>query len=241
MRINKKKQQVKQVFSFVIDGDCEYWYLQMLKDEEQSLNIHLYPEIPKKKTLKEQYRRAVELAKDSEKVFWIVDFDVIHKETQEAKGGKKTALQEFQELYNKCIKNDKIIVVVNNPCFEFWVLLHFLYTNRFYENCDVLLPELQKHLPGYEKTEKYFVRTTPNIYKRLKDRLETAISNSERLGKFDFQNIQSGMSEMDEIFKKLIQFSADVKLNRNSLNRSLQRSIKFSRSSFFTKLLILNG
>lgn len=205
------------MFSFVIDGECEYWYLQMLKDEERSLNIHLSPEIFKKKTLKEQYKRVVELAKDCEKVFWVVDFDVILKETKEAKSGKKTALQEFQELHNKCRKNDKIVVVVNNPCFEFWVLLHFLYTNRFYENYKMLLPELQKYLPDYEKTERYFVRTTPNIYKRLKDRLQTAISNSKKLGKFDFQNKQSGMSEMDEIFKELGFFAENYQAEKQSL------------------------
>ena len=203
MRINKRKQPIKQVLSFVVDGECEYWYLQMLKDDERSLNIHLSPEIYKKSTLKEQYKRVVELAKDSEKVFWVVDFDVIYKETREAKSGKKTALQEFQELHNKCKRNNKIVVVVNNPCFEFWVLLHFLYTNRFYENYKALLPDLQKHLPNYEKTEKYFVRTSPNIYRRLKEKLPIAISNSEKLGGFDFGNVAAGMSEMDKVFREL--------------------------------------
>jgi hypothetical protein len=203
MRTNKKKQPIKQVLSFVVDGECEYWYLQMLKDDERSLNIHLSPDIYKKNTLKEQYKRVLELAENSEKVFWVVDFDVIYKETREAKSGKKTALQEFQELHNKCKKNSKIEVVVNNPCFEFWVLLHFLYTNRFYENYKSLLPDLQKHLADYEKKEKYFVRTNPNIYKRLKSNLPTAISNSEKLGEFDFGNVATGMSEMDKIFREL--------------------------------------
>jgi len=204
MRPNKKiKQQANPVFSFVVDGECEYWYLQMLKDNERSLKIHLSPEIYKKKALKEQYKKVIELAEESKKVFWVIDFDVIYKETQEAKTGKKTSLQEFQELYNKCKKNEKIIVIVNNPCFEFWVLLHFCYTKRFYENYKTLLPHLKKYLVGYEKTEKYFVRTTPDIYKRLKQKLQIAISNSEKLGEFDFEYIETGMAEMYKIFNEL--------------------------------------
>lgn len=203
MRANKKIKERVPIYSFVVDGKCEYWYLQTLKDNERSLKINLSPEIYKKKTLEEQYKRVVELAEESEKVFWIIDFDVIYKETQEAKTGQKTPLQKLEEFHNKCKKNDKIIVIVNNPCFEFWVLLHFCYTKRFYENCETLLPNLQKYLAGYEKTEKYFVRTNPDIYKRLKPKLQTAISNSEKLDEFDFKNIATGMSEMYKIFSTL--------------------------------------
>ena len=204
MKQNKKnKPSISPTFSFVVDGECEYWYLQMLKDNERSLKIHLSPEIYKKKTLKEQYKRVVELARETEKVFWVIDFDVIYKENREAKKEKKTPLQEFQKLYNECKKNDKIIVIVNNPCFEFWVLLHFLYSKRFYESYKILLPDLQKYLADYEKTEKYFVKTNPDIYKRLKQNLPMAISNSEKLGKFDFQNIETGIAEMYKIFNEL--------------------------------------
>ncbi|MCL2683274.1 MAG: RloB family protein [Bacteroidales bacterium] len=191
----------KPIFSFVVDGECEYWYLQMLKDNEPLLKIHLSPEIYKRKALKEQYKRVLELAKGSEKVFWVIDFDVIHKETRDAKKGKKTPLQEFEEFYNRCKKNDKIKVIVNNPCFEFWILLHFGYTTCFYENYKALLPDLKIHLADYEKTQKYFVRTNPDIYKRLKPNLQTAISHSEKLGEFDFKNKTTGIAEMHKLFK----------------------------------------
>lgn len=61
----------------------------------------------------------------------------------------------------------KVIFVETNPCTEFWVLLHFLpnVAYRRYENYDQLLPELQKYMPGYEKTKRYFIRT--NLYKYL--------------------------------------------------------------------------
>ena len=204
MRLNKKiKQPMKPVFSFVVDGECEYWYLQMLKDNERSLKIHLSPEIYKKKTLKEQYERVINLAEESEIVFWIIDFDVIYKETREAQTGKETALREFQKFYNECQKNGKIIIIVNNPCFEFWALLHFCDTKRFYEDCKSLLPVLKKHLVNYEKTEKYFVRTNPDIYKRLRDKLATAIANSKKTGVFNFENIEIGIAEMYKVFCKL--------------------------------------
>ena len=204
MRANRNfKQPASPVFSFVVDGECEYWYLQMLKDNEKSLKIRFSPEIYKKSTLKEQYKRVVELAKECEKVFWVIDFDVIDKETREAKTRKKTILQEFQELYDKCKKNSKIVIVVNNPCFEYWFLLHFEPTTKYFSNYTTLEKALKKHLPNYKKTEKYFAKTAPDIYKRLKPNLQTALANANKLGKFDFQNTKIGIAEMHKIFNEL--------------------------------------
>lgn len=77
----------------------------------------------------------------------------------------------------------QVMFVETNPCTEFWFLLHFLpnVVCRRYESYEQLLPELQKYMPGYEKTKRYFIRT--NLYKYLIENgnLERAISNSEKL------------------------------------------------------------
>jgi len=204
MRASKKiSSQKKLIFSFVVDGECEYWYLEMLKDTEKSLKINLSPEIYKKKTLEEQYKRMIELAKECEKVFWIIDFDVIHKETREAKTDKKTLFQKFEELYNKCKNNNKVIVIVNNPCLEYWFLQHFEQTSKPFGTYADLEKSLKKHLPDYEKTKRYYVEKTPDIYNRLKQKLPTAISNAKKLGDFDFKNPERGMTEMHKIFNIL--------------------------------------
>lgn len=199
MRRNKKT-----VFSFVVDGECELWYLQLLKQEEK-LNVYLEPKIPQKKKLKEQFKDVEELTKESKKVFWIVDFDDIVEKTNNAKTGSETPLKEFEKFYNKC-KNkkykDKIVVIINNPCLEFWFLLHFEQTTKYYETYEKLEKPLKKCLSGYEKKEKYYKNRRENIYQKLNNNLQKAISNSEKLGEFDFENIK-GIAEMYKIFNEL--------------------------------------
>ena len=77
----------------------------------------------------------------------------------------------------------RVMFIETNPCTEFWFLLHFLrnVVCREYENYEQLLPELQKHMPGYEKTKRYFIKT--NLYKYLTEHgdLERAVQNSEKL------------------------------------------------------------
>ena len=203
MRKSKNISQPKKlVFSFVVDGKCELWYLQLLKQHE-TLNINLEPKLPQKKKLQDQFELAKTLVEESEKVFWIVDFDIVLKETRETEKGNKTPLQDFHELYNKCKNNEKIIIIVNNPCLEYWFLQHFEQTKKYFETYEKLKKPLKKHLPDYEKTEKYYKNSQQNIYQKLKPNLPNAIINAENLGEFTLYNVQTGMAEMYKIFKIL--------------------------------------
>lgn len=188
-------------FAFVVDGQCEYWYIQMLKRNERSISVDLKPEIPQKKKLIDQFKKVIELSNDYDKVFWIIDFDVINSETRLAKKGTKKAIQEFKEYCDEINKSyENITVIINNPCLEYWILLHFEATSRFYETCDEVSKQLKKHLPEYNKSQSYYTKQDNDIYLRLKPFLSKAISNAERLGKFDFHNPDSGMSEMQLFF-----------------------------------------
>ena len=101
-------------------------------------------------------------------------------------------LQQSSEmrLYNNAKKKyaakkyaGRVMFIETNPCTEFWFLLHFLpnVVCRQYESYEQLLPELQKHMPGYEKTKRYFIKT--NLYKYLTEHgnMDRAVKNSERL------------------------------------------------------------
>ncbi|GHU62272.1 hypothetical protein FACS1894123_02920 [Bacteroidia bacterium] len=134
-------------------------------------------------------------------MFWIIDLDNISKETNEAKKGEMTALQQFKEHYRQVPEN--VIVIINNPCLEFWFLLHYKQTTKYFATYSDLGKELKKHLPNYQKTEKYFKKSRQDIYQHLKPLLETAINNAKQTGNFDFDNICKGISEMHKIFEKL--------------------------------------
>ena len=193
--------KIKPVYAFIVDGDCELWYFQMMKENEHSLRINLKPELPQKKKLSEQFEQVKEAAKDHKMVFWVIDFDVITKETLEAKKGKKPAIQEFNEYCAKLKRYKNVQVIVNNPCFEFWLLLHFESTDKYFTNCDYVTKQLKKYLPDYDKSEKYYKQNN-GIYRRLKPRLNDAIKNAKKLGVFDLNKWQSALAEMFVFFEE---------------------------------------
>ncbi len=71
------------------------------------------------------------------------------------------------------------VAATSVPCFEYWFLLHFLYSTRPYNAvpgnsaCNQLISELKNYLPDYAKGRKH-------IYEELLQQLEFAKSNAER-------------------------------------------------------------
>lgn len=189
-------------FAIIVDGDCEIWYFQMLKRNERSITVNIEPKITQRKKLSDQYDNVIILSKDYTKVFWIVDFDVILSETNKSKKGNKTAIQEFSE-YRKTIseKYDNVVVIINNPCLEFWLLLHFEETSKFFSTCLAAEKQLKKHLKEYEKTQKFYTKDNHDIYLKLKPNLSTAIKNARKLNSFDTRNPDQAVCEMQHLFE----------------------------------------
>lgn len=206
-RSNRKIKLIgarKSVIAFVVEGETEMWYLQMLKkneERERNVRINIKPEIPQKKRLKEQYELVCDLAKEHKIVFWILDFDIILKETREHRKVERSPLDDFIEYRRELEKEyENVRIVVNNPCFEYWVLLHFVRTQKKYANCVGAIKQLEKELPGYEKTERYFKSRNNDIYLRLKPYLKDAIENAAAFGGFDIEQPKKAMCEMNVLF-----------------------------------------
>lgn len=190
-------------FAVVVDGETEVWYLQMLKRNEREIRVSIKPEIPNKKSVEEQYNLVCDLSgKEFTKVFWVIDLDTVIKEDNEARKGKKSPLKAFEEYRTDLIANyPNVVVIVNNPCLEFWFLLHFEKTSKYFNTCSSAETELKKHLKNYEKTQKFFTKQNDDIYLKLKPTLKTGLTNSIALGNFDNENPKKAMCEMELLFQ----------------------------------------
>ena len=108
-----EKRQTQQAFAVVVDGETEYWYLQMLKHNEPNIPFKIKPQILQKKNIKQQYELVTDLSEEEyDKVFWIVDLDVLLKEERE-KRNSTSPLQQFLNYYKSLSKQKKIVVIVN--------------------------------------------------------------------------------------------------------------------------------
>jgi hypothetical protein len=194
--------KTRPTFAIVVDGDCEVWYLQMLKRNERSIVVDIEPRVPQRKSLTDQFEIVKELSKDYTKVFWIIDLDVITQQTRGTKKGAKSPLQFFNEYNSALGKQFKnVVVIVNNPCLEFWFLLHFEPTSKYFDTCAGAEKQLKKYLPDYEKTKKYFTKDDNDIYLKLRPKLSDAIKNAKKLGKFEATETRVALTELQLLFE----------------------------------------
>ena len=224
-KIKRRSQRPLARKSFVVigDGETESWYIQKLKEHEKnnldSLSLNLKPDFPVKKGLEESYKYIKDLEKENgyDKIFWIVDFDTIIKETKEAKKGKETKLELFRGYFKEFRSNEKIIIIINNPCLEYWFLQHFGKFTRYFKGyAGELEREIKKHILNYDKTGKFYnsCNGSKGIYSLLKPKLEYAISNSIDISnpkkstklnfdKTDINDYEIGTTEMHKLFEEL--------------------------------------
>lgn len=209
---NKKSffNKGKKTFAIVGDGDCEKWYFQLLKDKEQ-LTINIQPQLLKKASLAKQYEYVKDLADVYDKVFWIVDYDVIERESRECKKGDEKRSAEFTRYYKELSAIENVEILVVNTCFEYWLLLHFKYSKKSYKDCDETGKDLKKEFPTYEKSEKFYKKSNADIYTSLKPNLPTAITNANKLGAFDLQNPNNPVCEIHRLFDEDGNFNTNWK------------------------------
>lgn len=73
-----------------------------------------------------------------------------------------------------------IRIAISNPCFEFWYLLHFQYTTKFFKDYPAVKTALTSYLPDYEKAS--------DVYAQLSEHTTDAIQNALRVEQYHIQN-----------------------------------------------------
>lgn len=80
-------------------------------------------------------------------------------------------------------KGSQIHPITSIPCFEFWLLLYFIYTTRQYEaplnesNCELVVVDLRRYIPDYEKGSLSFLDY-------LAGKTDEAITRAKQIGTF---------------------------------------------------------
>lgn len=83
------------------------------------------------------------------------------------------------EDIHRAMPKDTFIAITSVPCFEYWLLLHFIYTTKPYAGmprnspCNQLITDLKNHLPAYEKGQR-------GIFSSIVTKLESAKDNAVR-------------------------------------------------------------
>ena len=201
MAREKKIKEIRKSYAIIGEGITEFFYFDGFRNTEKDLlkkyNITLKPDKPKHPDYSDIMAKTL-LTKEFDVVFCLIDMDYIHADN--------VRKQAYAKEKSSCIKPYKnaIYFIESNPAFEFWLLLHFVFTDRQFRNCDEVIAELKKNgrLEKYEKSIEYFSKS--NLYLQLKDKLESAMNNARSIS-IDINNPHTSYSRVFEVFEELLQ------------------------------------
>jgi len=173
----------------ICEGKTEQLYFSGLKDELKISTANIEILDPRQNTpdsllkeAKKLYRESKESKKDTtfDKVYCVFDKDR-HPKYQETKHN----IRQIQRPKNT------YFAIYSEPCFEYWLLLHYENTTRPFTCFDQLRHDklFKKNFSNYEKNEQ-------NIFAILKEQLPTACQNAK-------DNPYTNVNELVEYLQKI--------------------------------------
>ncbi len=204
----KRSKQSREPYDKVLivcEGEkTEPHYLIALRNHLKlsQANIKIDPDSDSSPTSVVKYTK--ELIKQNEKdpfdhVFCVIDRDR-HTDFY-------TAIAQINGYKNE---NTKLHSIVSNPCFEYWILLHFTYTTKLFGTSgespckDLIKNDLQTYIPDYEKGDQTIMSPI------IKSGLDMAVTNTKRANMMAQKNAtNTPTTQMDELVEYLKKLKAD--------------------------------
>ena len=64
-------------------------------------------------------------------------------------------LHDMKALY---AKDERVFICDSMPSIEFWFLIHYMNTSKYFKDADAVIKVLKKYIPGYNKTGAFLER-----------------------------------------------------------------------------------
>ncbi len=89
---------------------------------------------------------------------------------------------KYDDMRRKYAKNPSVILCDSMPSIEFWFLLHYLNTNRYFATSDDVITVLRRFIPDFSKHQSFLSKETWVSDLLSDNRLNTALDNANAIG-----------------------------------------------------------
>ena len=216
---------VKKSIAIIGEGETEWWSFETLRIACR-YKFKVAPDFPQHSDIPHMAKLAEDYVKrETDYVVCLVDMDRLLRLPAE--------MATYQQLKKSSSHN--VIWIETSPCTEFWFLLHFLpqLSTKHYESYEDVLPDLQRYMPGYEKTTRYFKKN--NLFKYLTEQgdLQRAIGYAKELTRLSEATPEdkTAYSQMHMVFELIASMNAEesdkttIKTENRNRNEENRRQI----------------
>lgn len=169
----KERKLKNPAITIIGEGATERFYFTHLK----RLNEYNYVCKPRNFTEQDidEIQRQVERVLEDDGIAVCV-FDVDVTRTRQSDKVK------YNAMCQRYANNPSVIICESMPSIEFWFLLHYLNTNRYFATSDDIVRTLNRYLPGFSKQQSFLSKENWVVSLLADNKLATAITNAIAIG-----------------------------------------------------------
>ena len=184
----QRRRKIKPVILIVTEGSqTEPKYFEHYRNRQTNIDIRVVGSRTSggetdylsliRKAVEYQNKNQISVS-EGDSVWVVADGDVNYNNPDPI-----TAKDSLLSKARKMADAKGIQIALSNPCFEFWYLLHFQYTTKFFKDYPAVKNALTTYLPDYEKAG--------DVYNQLAEHTAIAIQNAKRVEQYHLQNDSS--------------------------------------------------
>lgn len=169
----KERKLKNPTITIIGEGATERFYFTHLK-RLCGYNYVCKPRNFTEQTLEEMQKQIERVIEDDGIAVCVFDADVTR--TRQAEKIK------YERMKQKYADNPSVVLCDTMPSIEFWFLLHYLNTNRYFATSDEVIAVLRRFIPDFSKHQSFLSKEDWVSTLLADNRLETAMRNANTIG-----------------------------------------------------------
>ncbi len=139
----KLKTPIPYLIGAGITETCYFEHLRSIL----GFQLRVFPRLSGRESIDSLNKRIENVLSDGSKTIVVFDVDVPEREPKE-----KGKLDKLREKY---ADDERVVLCDSMPSIEYWFLLHYKRTNRYFGSSKEVINELLKYISGFAKHRKF--------------------------------------------------------------------------------------
>lgn len=152
-------------------GITEQWYFTHLRNL-LDLRIKIRPRFFGTEDIKQLDKKISQVVNEGSIAICVFDTDTCEFNPTEKK--------KIDDLKKKYSGKRNVVLCDSLPSLEYWFLLHYADTNKYFPSCHAVVQELKKYIPEYKKSETFLQVPKWVADMTLEGKLEIAMKRSKK-------------------------------------------------------------
>lgn len=171
----KERELKNPIITIIGEGATERYYFTHLK-RLRGYNYVCKPRNFTEQTFDEMQKQIDRVLADNGIAVCVFDADVTRTRPAEK--------IKYDDMCRKYANNPSVILCDSMPSIEFWFLLHYLNTNRYFATSDDVIIMLRRFIPDFSKHQSFLSKEIWVSELIKGNKLNTAVANSILIGSF---------------------------------------------------------